>query len=139
MTATTRPERTGPRRAWSAVLWVLQVVTAAGFLLAALGKFSGAEPAASTFDAIGLGDWFRYFVGVLEVAGVVALFVPRLAGLAALAFVVLMAGAAPIELFLMGGSAVLPLALLVLSAVIAWGRRGETARLRSQLARRRNA
>ncbi|MEV4893134.1 DoxX family protein [Nonomuraea sp. NPDC055795] len=110
-------------------LWILQVVTAAGFLLAALGKFADAEPAASTFDAIGVGDWLRYLVGALEVAGVVGLLVPPLAGLAALAFAALMVGATLIQVFVMGGGAFLPLVLLALSLVIAWGRWSSTAKL----------
>ncbi|WP_063780918.1 DoxX family protein [Nonomuraea sp. SBT364] len=117
------------RKVGSAALWVLQVVAAGWFVMSALAKFGGAEPAASTFEAIGWGDWFRYLVGVLEVAGAVALLVPRLAGLAGLAFVGLMAGAAVTEAFVSGGGVVLPLALLVVSAVIAWGRRRSTAKL----------
>ncbi|MFI6904775.1 DoxX family protein [Nonomuraea sp. NPDC050394] len=118
-------------------LWILQVVTAAGFLLAALGKFADAEPAASTFDAIGMGDWLRYLVGALEVAGVVGLLVPPLAGLAALAFAALMVGATLTQVLVMGGGAFLPLVLLALSLVIAWGRRSGTAKLWSALRSRR--
>ncbi|WP_219508333.1 DoxX family protein [Nonomuraea ceibae] len=114
-------------------LWVLQVVAAGWFVMGALAKFAGAEPAASTFEAIGWGDWFRQLVGVLEVAGAVALLVPALAGLAGLAFVGLMAGAVVTEAFVSGGSVVLPLALLVVSGVIAWGRRRSTARLLRRL------
>ena len=109
-------------------LWVVQVVAALGFLLAALGKFSGDPQIVATFDAIGLGDWFRYLVGALEVAGSGALFIPRLAGVAGLAFVGLMVGAVVTELALAGPVA-LPLALLVLSAVVAWGRWRSAARL----------
>ncbi|MFI6390668.1 DoxX family protein [Nonomuraea sp. NPDC050547] len=118
-------------------LWILQVVTAAAFLLAALGKFADAEPAASTFDAIGAGDWLRYLVGALEVAGVIGLLVPPLTGLAALAFAALMAGATLIQLLVMGGGAFLPLVLLALSLVIAWGRWSSTAKLWSALRSRK--
>ena len=30
-----------------------------------------------TFDAIGLGQWFRYLTGLIEVGGAVLLWVPR--------------------------------------------------------------
>ncbi|MCF6472599.1 DoxX family membrane protein [Nonomuraea sp. MG754425] len=119
-----------------AVMWVLQIVVAGVFVVAALGKFAGAEPSASTFAAIGLGDWFRILIGVLEVAGVVGLLVPRLAGLAGLALAGLMAGAVLTEAFVSGGGVVLPLILLVLCLVIAWGRRQNTALLWSAVAGR---
>ncbi|SDK89674.1 DoxX family protein [Nonomuraea jiangxiensis] len=134
MTSASSPAR--PRGAGTVVgiaLWALQVVVAGFFLMSALGKFTNAEPSASTFEAIGLGDWFRHFVGVLELLGAVALFVPRLAGPAGLALVALMAGATLTELFVLGGGGVLPLILLALSAVIAWGRRESTARLWSSV------
>ncbi|WP_433431607.1 DoxX family protein [Nonomuraea sp. CA-141351] len=126
----TIPQKTGvTHRVGNITLWVLQAVVAGFFLMSAMTKFSNAEPAASTFAAIGWGDWFRNLVGVLETAGVVALFVPPLAGAAGLAFVVLMVCATLTEQFVSGGGVVLPLALLALSAVIAWGRRASTARL----------
>ncbi|MET7335128.1 DoxX family protein [Nonomuraea sp. NPDC005650] len=122
------------RRAANVALWALQVVVAGFFVMSAVSKFANAEPSASTFEAIGWGDWFRYFVGVLEVAGAVALFVPRLAGVAGLAFAGLAVCATLTEVFVSGGSVVLPLVLLALCAVIAWGRRESTARLWAQVA-----
>jgi putative oxidoreductase len=118
----TTAQKTGATgRVRNIAFWVLQAVVAGLYLMSAMGKFSNAEPAASTFEAIG---W-----GVLETAGAAALFVPPLAGAAALAFVVLMVCATLTEQFVSGGGVVLPLALLVLSAAIAWGRRASTARL----------
>ncbi|MEV0616998.1 DoxX family protein [Nonomuraea sp. NPDC050404] len=133
---TTAPPRTIGSRAAGIALWILQIAVAGFFLMSAVAKFTGAEPSASTFEAIGLGDWFRHLIGVLEVAGAVALLVPRLAGAAALAFVGLMAGAVLIEAFVSGGWIVLPLVALLLSAVIAWGRRQDVARLWAAVAGR---
>ncbi|MFC4123249.1 DoxX family protein [Nonomuraea zeae] len=134
-TAPHSPDRTATTggRVLNVALWVLQVAVAGFFLMSAMGKFTNAEPAASTFEAIGLGDWFRHLVAVLEVAGAAALFVPRLAGTAALAFVGLMCGATLTEAFVSGGGVFLPLLLLVLSAVIAWGRRASIAALWARL------
>ncbi|MFG1705124.1 DoxX family protein [Nonomuraea sp. M3C6] len=126
---TTAPHTTAAGRLLNVALWILQVAVAGFFVMSAMGKFANAEPSASTFEAIGFGDWFRNLVGVLEVAGAVALFVPRLAGLAGLAFAGLTVCATLTELFVSGGGVVLPLVLLALSAVIAWGRRASTARL----------
>lgn len=122
-------------RAWNVVLWVVQVVTALGFLFAAVGKFTGDPQITAAFDAIGFGDWFRYLIGVLEVAGAIALFVPRLVGLAGLAFAALMVGAT-ITQVVIGMSVVAPVFLLVLSVVVAWGRWPSTRRLWSRLSLR---
>jgi uncharacterized membrane protein YphA (DoxX/SURF4 family) len=130
---TTSDIRTG--RAGTAVLWVLRTITALGFLVAAAGKFTGDPQIVAAFDAIGLGDWFRYLIGVLEIAGAVGLVVPRLVGAAALAFVALMLGATLTQLAI-GASPVPPLVLLVCSAVIAWARRSATVRLWAGLTRR---
>lgn len=126
---------TTQNRVWNVVLWIVQVITALGFLLAALGKFAGDPQITATFDAIGFGDWFRYLIGALEIAGAIALFVPRLVGLAGLAFVTLMVGASITQLVI-GESVVTPLILLVLSAVVAWGRWPSTRRLWRRLSPR---
>lgn len=119
-------------RAKNVVLWIVQVITALGFLVAASGKFTGDPQITATFDAIGFGDWFRYLIGVLEVAGAIALFVPRLTGLAGLAFVGLMVGATFTQLVI-GQSIVAPLVLLVPAAIVAWGRWPSTRRLWRQV------
>ncbi|NBE99945.1 DoxX family protein [Nonomuraea sp. KC401] len=130
-------DRTPARgRALTVLLWILQVVVAGFFLMSAMGKFSNVEPAKSTFEAIGFGDWFRNLVAVLEVAGAAALFVPRLAGPAGLALAGLMVGATLTESFVSGGGVVMPLATLVLCAVIAWGRWESTTRLWAAVTRR---
>lgn len=127
---TTRPT-TSPVR--NIALWVLQIVMAGYFLMSAMAKFTNVEPAASTFEAIGFGDWFRHLTGVLEVAGAVSLVVPPLAGLAGLALAVLMVFATLTEAFVSKGGVAAPLVLLALCAVIAWCRRSATARLWSRI------
>ncbi|MFI0419467.1 DoxX family protein [Spongiactinospora sp. 9N601] len=123
-------------RTWNTALWGLQAVAAGGFLFAALRKFAGVEPAPSTFAAIGLGDWVRYFVGGLEVAGAAALLVPSLTGLAGLVFTGLTAGAAFAQVLVVDGGAATPLALFAVSALVAWGRRENTVRLWARLTHR---
>jgi hypothetical protein len=123
-------------RGWNITLWVLQVITAGWFLSAALAKFSASPMVMPAFEAIGLGAWFRYLIAVLEIAGVVAMFVPRLTGLAASAFVLLLIGATLTQALAVGEGALTPLPLLVLSAIIAYGRRDGTVRLWARVARR---
>lgn len=77
----------------------------------------------TVFGNIGLGQWFRYLTGTLEVLGGIGLLIPRLAGLAALMLAAVMVGAVLTHLFVLGGSPALPLALLVAMAIVAWARR----------------
>lgn len=126
--AQSSPATTSRSRTGNVALWVLQGIAALAFLLAAMGKFTGAEQIVASFEAIGFGVWFRYLIGVLEVAGAVALLVPRLSGVAALAFVGLMVGATIVQLFVVGSGVAAPLVTLLLVAVIAWGRRNTLRR-----------
>jgi hypothetical protein len=99
------------------------------FLMAGSSKLAGAEYAVVAFDAIGLGQWFRYLTGGLEVLGALALLTPPLAGLGALLLACVMAGAVAAHMFVLGGSITAAAVLLALSVLVAFGRRGRTARL----------
>jgi putative oxidoreductase len=104
-------------------------MTAAFFALAAAGKLAGTAQMVQLFDDIGAGQWFRYAVAILEIAGAIGLLIPRLTGLAALGLVGLMLGAVATHLFIVGGNPASALVGLVLVAVIAWFRRDRTAAL----------
>ncbi|HZR25294.1 MAG TPA: DoxX family protein [Vicinamibacterales bacterium] len=107
------------------VLWVGQFVIAAAFLMAGGSKFAGAPAMVQMFDAIGIGQWFRYVTATIEVGSAIALLVPSLAPYGAAALVATMTGAVATHLFIVGGS---PLPALVLgagSAAIAWFRRDQ--------------
>ena len=116
-------------RALSIALWVLQVLLALQFLMAGFLKVGGNPAMVEMFATIGVGQWFRYLVGALEIAGAVGVLIPRLSGLAALGLVCLMAGAAITNVAVLGTGPLLPLVLLLVSALVAWGRRERTAAL----------
>ncbi|GGU20655.1 DoxX family protein [Streptomyces lavendofoliae] len=111
--------------------WALQIVLALFFAIPSAGpKLVGHSSAAASFDAIGAGDWLMYLVGVLELAGAVALVVPALSGVAALALTGLMAGALVTQLaFLDGRFWFTPVIFAVLLGVVARTRRDRTAAL----------
>jgi len=46
---------------------VLKIAAAAMVLLSKFAKLSGAPPMVALFDAIGVGQWFRYVAGAPEV------------------------------------------------------------------------
>src|SRR5919112_340512 len=104
-------------------LWVLQALLAIMFAMAGFAKVGGDAAMVEMFATIGIGQWFRYVVGALEIAGAVGVLVPRLSGLAALGLVCLMAGATLTNLFVLGASPLLPSVLLLVSALVARGRR----------------
>ncbi|MGH3742886.1 MAG: DoxX family protein [Micromonosporaceae bacterium] len=125
--APTEPARaTG--RAWNIVLWALQILLAIAFLFAGGMKLAGVEVTVEMFETIGLGQWFRYFVGVAEVAGAIGLLIPRLVGLAAAALAALLVGAVVTEA-LIGGMPLAPVPYVVVAVVIAYGRRASLAGL----------
>lgn len=106
-------------------LWVVQLLLAVFFLAAAAGpKLFGEQLAVEMFAQMGAGQWFRYLVGTLELAGAIGLLIPRLAGLAALCLSGLMVGAALTQVFWLDAPAmaVTPVILFAVFGLIAWGR-----------------
>jgi uncharacterized membrane protein YphA (DoxX/SURF4 family) len=134
MTAITATPTT-TSRGTNAVLWTLQVLLAAVYAFSAFGKLTAEAQNVAGFEAMGLGTTGMYLIGALELAGAIAMFVPRLAGLAALCFVALMAGAVIITWAMVGVDVfvAIPATVGVLAAVVAWGRRDSTRRLIAQL------
>ena len=66
-----------PSRAMTIVLWVLRVLVAALFLLAAFAKLSGQQMMIDEFGMLSVGQWFRYIVGLMELLGGIAVLVNR--------------------------------------------------------------
>jgi uncharacterized membrane protein YphA (DoxX/SURF4 family) len=92
------------------------------FLMAGTLKLTGNPPMVQMFGVIGLGQWFRYVTGTIEVVGAVLLLVPSLAVFGALALAVTMVGAIITHLFVIGGNPAVPIVLLAMNATIAWAR-----------------
>ena len=117
------------RRIARRALTALRVLLAIEFAGAGLMKLAGAEPMVLLFSDIGAGQWLRYVVGVLELAGAVGLLVPRLAGLAALGLAALMTGALVTQVAVLDGLPVIEAVFLVASAAIVYTRRPEVRAL----------
>jgi putative oxidoreductase len=111
-----------PTKALNIALWILQILAAATFLLAGGLKLAGVEPMVAMFDKIGLGQWFRYLTGGLEVTGAILLLIPTTAALGGALLAVTMVGAIATHLFVLGGSAVPAVVLLVMVATVTWYR-----------------
>jgi putative oxidoreductase len=124
-------------RALNITLWVVQILMAAFFLFAsAAPKLVGERSAVEIFTQIGAGQWLRYLVGVLELAGAIGLLIPRLAGLAALGLAALMVGAFLTQVFILESiNWITPAILFVVFVLIAWGRWPQTKALAGKLKR----
>ena len=113
-------------------LWLTQMALAGMFLFAGGLKLTGAPELVGLFDAIGVGQWFRYMTGSIEVVSAVALLVPAWAAFGALLLIPTMVGAVFTHLFIVGGSAVPATVLLTGSLAIAWARRDQLASVLSR-------
>ena len=107
------------------VLWVTQIALAVMFVMAGGSKLAGVPAMVALFGALGLGQWFRYVTGFIEVGAAIALLVPSIAVYGALALVPTMIGAVAAELFIVGDSAVPPAVLLLGAVGVVWARRRE--------------
>ena len=118
--AETAPARRS--RAGRIALWVVQVALAAVFLFAGISKLVGQPQMVALFGQIGVGQWFRYFTGFVEVSAALALLVPSLAVFGGVALLATMVGAIATNL-LLGQSPLPPAILLLVAAAVVWARR----------------
>ena len=112
-------------RTRTVVLWTAQIASAGIFLLTGISKLAGAAAMVQMFDAIGIGQWFRYLTGLIEVVSGLLLLVPSLAFFGAVALATTMVGAILVHLFIIGGNPALPIVLLAMTTAAAWIRRSE--------------
>ena len=106
-------------------LWVLQGLLALMFLYSGASKFSARGIFwIELFARIGMGEWFRYFTGSLEVVCAVLLLIRRTSAIAAALLACAMAGAILTHLFILrdGYAAVLPGFPLAILIAVAWKR-----------------
>jgi len=80
-------------RAVTVFTWVLRILLAGVFLSGAVMKLTGAPMMIAEFQQVGLGDWFRYFTGALELGGGVAVLLPAVSPLGAALLLVVDLGA----------------------------------------------
>jgi uncharacterized membrane protein YphA (DoxX/SURF4 family) len=122
--AATRDSTTrGRGRAALIALWTAQFVLAAMFLMAGGSKLAGAPAMVGLFDAIGVGQWFRYVTGAIEITAGIALLIPAVAVFGALLLIPTMLGAIIANVFVVHMSPVVPLLLLLGATAVAWARR----------------
>jgi uncharacterized membrane protein YphA (DoxX/SURF4 family) len=113
--------------------WGLQGLLAAAFAAVGASKLLGVPAMVELFDGIGVGQWFRYVTGLVEIRGAALLLVPGLAAAGAALLSATMVGAVLTHLSLVGGSPVPALVLLALNLAVLALRRDQMNALRAQL------
>jgi len=111
-------------RVKSVISWVVQILLATFYLLAASGKLISRPQVIEMFRHWGFPDKFYLVIGVLELLGAIGLLIPRVAGYAAAGLILLMIGAAATHLINGEGLQVLrPLIFIVFLALVVYMRR----------------
>lgn len=90
------------------------------FIAIAVMGFIGAEPMVKTFDAIGIGQWFRYVTASCQLLGGVLLIVPRMRLLGAFIVSCVLLGALVARIVFMHVSPVPAIVLLAIALLILW-------------------
>jgi uncharacterized membrane protein YphA (DoxX/SURF4 family) len=111
-------------------IWALRLVLGLVFLYIGTTKLTGTGHTVEYFAAIGWGQWFRYLTGVLDIAGVALLFVPKWTCFGAIVLACSVGTGTLISLTVLRGDptwgsgssemVVMPLVLTILAAVLAW-------------------
>ena len=104
-------------------LWILSALVALTFVGAGAAKLAGAAVMVDLFAKVGLGQWFRYFTGLLEVAAGIGLLISRYAFYAAVLLAIVMAGAFIAHVTVLDSSPAAPLVLFILTGIIAYLRK----------------
>lgn len=108
------------------VMMAVKALLTAAFVAAGLAKLAGVQMMVDSFAALGLGQWFRYVTGVIEVGAAVLLWWPGRAAWGAGLLVCTMIGALLAHAVVLGmdtaGGAVV---LGLLSALVLWDNRGQ--------------
>jgi uncharacterized membrane protein YphA (DoxX/SURF4 family) len=126
MSITSIQTRPAPRRIGT---WLLQGIVATAFFAAGAAKLAGAAYMVQLFDQIGVGQWFRYATGIVEVAGALALVAPGLISFGGALLGTTMIFATITHLFVLHTSPVPAIVLGLLNALIVYLRRDEAASL----------
>ena len=107
------------RRSRNVLSWVASILLALIFLSEGAAKFPESRLWLRVFDQIGFGQWFRYFTGVVEIAGALLLIVPATRLVGAVLLVCTMCGALLVHALVIGiGPPTAGVAMLLLILVV---------------------
>ena len=105
--------------------WTVQALLALTFLAAGGAKLASVPAMVAVFDQVGIGHWFRYLTGAVEITGAVLILIPRAAILGAALLACTMAAAVVTHLAVIGGNPLPAIVLLGLNLLVLWLRRDD--------------
>ncbi len=95
----------------------LRLLLGVVFLAIGAANLLGVGHTVEMFDQIGLGQWLRYFTGVLQVLGGAFVLIPVLSGVGSFILTVVMVGASLFIATGVSGNAFVAIVLLICSSV----------------------
>jgi putative oxidoreductase len=116
------------RRPLDLLLWCVQAFLALVFVNASWAKLMGSPEMLALFSAVGVGQWFRYVTGILELTGAVLIMVPKTRRVGAALLATVMLGALAAHLFILHVPPAAPGVLFLVSGFVVWGRRRPSPR-----------
>ena len=105
--------------------WALKILFGLAFIAAGSAKIYGPPVMVAEFDAVGLGQWFRYFTGALEIIGAIMLLTPKTTGFGALLLAAICGGAFFAQLLALHGDIIHPIVMGIILLAIAWTQRDQ--------------
>jgi putative oxidoreductase len=108
---------------------VVQGLLALAFVGAGASKLLGRPEMVALYDAIGVGQWFRYVTGLFELSGAALIVLPKTRAVGAGLLVSVMLGAIATHLFVLHNAPTVPVVLLALAGSVLWNYRQELPRL----------
>src|SRR6266508_2383138 len=117
-----------PGRPLDILLWCVQALLALVFVNASWAKLMGTPDFVALFTAVGVGQWFRYVTGILELTGAVLILLPKTRRIGAALLATVMLGALTAHLFILHVPPTTPGVLFLMSGFVVRGRRGPSPR-----------
>jgi putative oxidoreductase len=109
---------------WKVIgLWLLRLLFAMAFIMAGFSKLTADPMMVQLFEHIGIGQWFRYVTGFIEIFGAVLVLIPWTGFWGGLLLTVTMFCAIATHLFIIGGNPLPAIILAILGAVITYSLR----------------
>lgn len=110
-------------------LIAVKVLLTLAFAAAGIAKLMGVQMMVDEFATIGLGQWFRYVTGIIELGSAILLWVPGMAVYGAGLLVCTMGGALIAHATVLGmGTSAGVFVLGPLAAITAWANRGQLSK-----------
>lgn len=121
-----------PSRLVFYTIWALRITLGLAFILFALMKLSGRDAMVAEFDAVGLGQWFRYFTAIFELIGGVAVLIPSVSIFGAILMLVVDLGALFAQVMVLHIDWIHTVVIAALIALLIYLQRGALARFNSR-------